>query len=180
MFFTCQQVPVPLPAPKLPPESRKLAGFLPVPPVTKDPPFSKKHRIPTPCIRGGTEGNTFHCRKQLNLSESITLFFMLAPGLKKHEETEGLQCSQNTCSSVLFPHCNVQGRDARVAKLQESRKVGHLDLNISKSCTQHIGQGPPTQKLRHPPTTCIMFAARSRSREHIFAFTVSKQTRDIL
>ena len=68
--------------PKLPPGppgSRKLAGFLPVPPVTKEPhfrPFSEKHRIPTPRIRGGTEGNTFHCRKHLNLSESITLFFI--------------------------------------------------------------------------------------------------------
>ena len=68
--------------PKLPPESRKLAGLLPVPPVTKEPhfrPFSEKHRIPTPRIRGGTEGNTFHCRKQLNLSESIILFLVLAP-----------------------------------------------------------------------------------------------------
>ena len=73
------------------------------------------------------------------------------------EKAEGLQClndpkwtllnniSQNTCFWVLFPdfpECNVQGWDARDAKLQESRKVGNLHLNISKSCTQHVCQGP--------------------------------------
>ena len=74
-------------------------------------------------------------------------------------------------------------------ELQENRKVRNLDLNISKSCTQHIGQGPPTvtvsrtwrtQKLSHPPATCITFAARSRNQESIFAFTVSRQTHDSL
>ena len=179
--------------PKLPPESWKLAGFLPVLPATKEP-----H------VRLSTGNNWIYKSLSPTDAKGLQLSWLQWFGIRiidlsVNKRQKGLQCWNlaYTIISHRIPVLQSYFQNAMSKKgmqeLPSFRKVGksetYIDLNISKSCTQHIGQGPPTvtvsrrwrpQKLRHPPTTCIMFAARSRNQESMFAFTVSRQTCDIL